>query len=89
MRDRLAVMAGLAEGAETPEVILRTHQLLAEAPSVLVTGTLEDALAVSERPNIPGTTTERPNWSLGLPVPLETIEAHPLPRALASALARR
>jgi 4-alpha-glucanotransferase len=89
MRDRLAAMAGLAEGAEAPEVIVRTHQLLAEAPSVLVTATLEDALAVTERPNIPGTTTERPNWSLGLPVPLETIQAHPLPRAVAAALARQ
>ena len=88
MRDRLASMAGLAEGADAREVIVRTHHLLAEAPSVLVTATLEDALAVAERPNIPGTTTERPNWSLGLPVPLETIEVHPLPRAVAAALVR-
>lgn len=86
MRDRLAAMAGLTEAADPGEVVVRAHRLLAEAPSVLVTATLEDALAVPERPNIPGTTTERPNWSLALPVPLETLESHPQPRAVAAAL---
>jgi 4-alpha-glucanotransferase len=44
---------------------------------------------VSERPNLPGTTTERPNWSLALPASLEELEAHPLPRAIAGALRGR
>jgi 4-alpha-glucanotransferase len=89
MRERLAAIPGLPRGADTGEVIERAHALLAEAPSVLVTATLEDALAVTERPNIPGTTTERPNWSLALPAPLETIETHPQPRAVAAALTRQ
>jgi 4-alpha-glucanotransferase len=89
MRARLTAIPGLTRGADAGEVVERAHALLAEAPSVLVTATLEDALGVTERPNIPGTTTERPNWSLGLPVPLETIETHPRPRAVAAALGRR
>src|SRR5260370_1278632 len=40
--------------------------------SVLVS--LEDALGVIERPNVPGTTTEFPNWRLALPTSLEDIE---------------
>jgi 4-alpha-glucanotransferase len=29
---------------------------------------------VHERPNVPGTTTEFPNWRLALPIPLEEVE---------------
>jgi len=39
-----------------------------------VLASLEDALGVEERANTPGTTTERPNWRLALPVSLEEIE---------------
>jgi len=46
------------------------------------------AVAVPERPNMPGTVTEWPNWSLALPKTLEELEEAALPRALAAALAR-
>ena len=36
---------------------------------------LEDALGVHERPNVPGTTTEFPNWRRTLPLGLEGVEA--------------
>jgi 4-alpha-glucanotransferase len=39
-----------------------------------VLASLEDALGVSERPNVPGTTTEFPNWRLALPASIEEIE---------------
>ena len=69
---------------------LAVHRRLAEAPSVLVAATLEDALGVAERPNLPGTTGDRrANWSLALPAPLEEIQTDPRPRALAEALGRR
>ena len=42
-----------------------------------------------ERPNMPGTTQQWPNWSLALPQPLEAIQTAELPRAIASALTRR
>jgi 4-alpha-glucanotransferase len=84
---RLADMTGLPEGASTAGVIETIHRLLAEAPSALVTATLEDALEVTERPNMPGTSRERPNWSIALPQPLERLEQHPLALAIARALA--
>jgi len=81
-------MIGARDHAAVDEVIVRVHQRLADAPSVMVTATLDDALAVEERPNMPGTVTEWPNWSIALPQPLETIEQAPLPRSIARALAR-
>jgi 4-alpha-glucanotransferase len=82
-------MTGVPENADVHEVIVRAHQLLAEAPSMVVTATLEDALAVEERPNIPNTTTEWPNWSLALPASLELLETHPLAREIGAILGRR
>ena len=87
--ERLRAMTGLPERAQVHEVIVRAHQLLAEAPSVVVTATLEDALAVEERPNMPSTTAEWPNWSLALPTPLEDLETQPLTQAVADTLRRR
>jgi 4-alpha-glucanotransferase len=88
IRQRLQGMTGLSDAAAVEEVVLRTHQLLAEAPSAVLVATLEDALAVAERPNMPNTTTEWPNWSLALPYPLEAIERHPHVQAVGTALQR-
>jgi 4-alpha-glucanotransferase len=54
----------------------------------VILATLDDALAVVERPNMPGTTTAWPNWSLALPLPLEKLEEHELPRRLADIMKR-
>jgi 4-alpha-glucanotransferase len=72
--------AGAGGGAEvgalpTRTVIERAYAALAAGAGRLVAASLDDALEVAERPNIPGTTTERPNWSLALPLALEDIEA--------------
>lgn len=76
-----------------PRVITRVHEALAAAPSRIVTVTLDDALAVEERPNMPATTDEWPNWSIALPRPIEEIEKHPtalrLGRILSKGRARR
>ena len=88
IRERLQRMTGAADSAPVDDVIERTYRLLGEAPSMVVTATLDDAAAVEERPNLPGTTTEWPNWSIALPMPLEELEQRPLPRAIARALAR-
>jgi len=85
-RARLSQLADVPDGAPVDDVIAAAHGRLAEAPSLLVTATLEDALAVSERPNVPGTSFERPNWSIALPVTLEALETTPLPRRIAAAL---
>jgi 4-alpha-glucanotransferase len=55
-------------------VAIAAYQRLAQARSRIVLASLEDALGIEERPNVPGTTTERPNWRLALTQPLEEIE---------------
>ena len=74
IRRRLQEWTGVDGDAPVDEVVLRTHELLAEAPSAVVAATLDDALCVEERPNLPGTTDERPNWCLALPKPLDDVE---------------
>jgi len=88
IRQRLSAATGIPPGSPSADVIGATYRLLADAPSLLVTATLDDALGVPERPNVPGTTRERPNWSIALPAPLETLEVTPLALRIAGALAR-
>lgn len=84
LRARLGDAGGLSDGAPIDAAVDAAYRLLARAPSRLVTATLDDALGVVERPNLPGTTDDqRPNWSLALPLPLEGIEGHPGPRRIA------
>ncbi len=86
---RLARLAGVGSGAPVSEVVAGTYAALARAPSRLLSGTLDDALEVRERPNLPGTLDERPNWSLALPEPLERIMADPRVRRIAAILGSR
>ena len=87
IRERLRLMAGLNDDAAVEEVIERAYGLLAQAPSAIVAATLEDALAVQERPNVPGA-PER-SWSLALPAPLENLQSDPLALAIAQRLRQR
>ena len=89
LRARLSTLTGVPAGGDVGEVIARTYAALATAPSSLVTATLEDALAVEERPNMPGTVGTWPNWSLALPQPLEKLMESPLPHRIAAAFAAR
>jgi 4-alpha-glucanotransferase len=89
IRARLARMAGLDDDAPVERAVEGAHDLLGGAASRVVTATLDDALAVPERPNMPATTTRWPNWSLALPAPLEQIESLPLPLSVATRLAGR
>lgn len=79
-------LPGLEEGASVEEAVTRAHELLARAPSTLLSATLDDALGERRRPNMPGT-TDRPNWSLPLPVPVEELAGHPLLQEVAATLA--
>jgi maltooligosyltrehalose trehalohydrolase len=87
MRERLREMTGVADDAPVEEVIIRAYELLAQAPSRIVAATLEDALAVRERPNMPGVTEG--SWSTALPESLENLQSHPLARAIAQRLRDR
>jgi 4-alpha-glucanotransferase len=90
IRDRLTEMTGLAEDSPVEKVVERTYTLLAQAPSAILSATLDDALAIEERPNIPGTTTEQwPDWSLALPKSQEEIEQSVLARTIARRLSER
>ncbi|MBW8888479.1 MAG: 4-alpha-glucanotransferase, partial [Fibrobacteres bacterium] len=86
--DRLRSWTGLAEGSSLEGAALAVHRLLARSPALLVAASLEDALGVTLRPNLPGTIRERPNWRLPLPKMLEELEKDPEAMALAAALAR-
>lgn len=90
IREKLASMAELTETDRMDTVIESTYRLLAQAPSYVATAALDDALAVSERPNIPNTTDDRrPNWSLALPGGLEALEASPLAHRIAETMSNR
>jgi 4-alpha-glucanotransferase len=89
MRERFARLVG-AQGEESAaEVVPAAYRALAEAPSMIVTATLDDALVVEERPNVPGTVDERPNWSMALPEPIEELEHHPTAAEIAAVLNSR
>jgi 4-alpha-glucanotransferase len=84
LRQRLAGVAGVAPDAPAGEAIAGAYRRIAAGPTMVVTATLEDALEVPERPNMPGTLDEWPNWRLALPKTVEEIEADPGVAALAA-----
>ena len=88
LKGKLIGLTGLPGDAAVEDVIVAVHRRLAAAPSALVAATLEDALALRHRPNMPGTTDERPNWSLTLPVPLADVFSDPLVARVVAALER-
>lgn len=89
IKQRLVTRLGLEETTPVAEVVARVHDDLGRAPCTLLAATLDDALAVDRRPNMPGTTDAWPNWSIPLPGPLEEIERDPGPRRIAAALRRQ
>ncbi|MGH9123529.1 MAG: 4-alpha-glucanotransferase [Acidimicrobiales bacterium] len=88
IREWIAVDGDPVDPGELPvEVVVeRIYRLLGQVPCALVTATLDDALAVEERPNMPGTIDEWPSWRIALPVPLEELETRPLAQRIADAL---
>lgn len=82
----LSHLDAIADDATPAEAVEHAHELLARAPSTLLSATLEDAVAEERRPNMPGT-TDRPNWSLPLPVLVEDLGSHPVLRSVARILA--
>jgi len=86
LRERLVKVTGLADSAPPVDVAVATYAALARGRSRIVLASLEDALGVEERPNIPGTGQERPNWRLALPKPVEEIEQAPGARRIAEAM---
>ena len=89
-RQQIVKFGGVKPRSPVDEVIARTHDALATAPSRIVTAQLDDALGVEERPNMPATTGDvHPNWCMALPKPLEEIQRDPLVRRVATSLLRQ
>jgi 4-alpha-glucanotransferase len=83
---QITKMTGLRREAPLDEVVLAVHRLLAAANSMVIAATLEDALLVEDRPNMPGTTDQWPNWRIALPLSIEELKGRDLPGQIAAIL---
>jgi 4-alpha-glucanotransferase len=89
VRGRLSRAAGLGHDAGLRDLVVEVHRSLAASPSMLVAASLEDAVGVATRPNLPGTGLRRPaNWSRPLPLVIEELATDDGVRELARALDR-
>src|SRR5258707_5840822 len=78
----------LSDTAAAVDVAVAAYRALSRARSRIVLAQLEDALGVEERPNVPGTTTEFPNWRLALPQSRDEIERSRGARRIATVMRR-
>jgi len=77
MLANLERLVGPVVGRDAADVGADVHRHLGASPAAFALATLEDALAVVERPNVPGTTdSERPNWSVALPTAVDDLPEH-------------
>ena len=81
--DRLSRLSRVRAGAPPEVAILGAYRALRRSPSRLLAASLEDALVVAERPNMPGTINEWPNWSIALPGGLDALRHSKSARELA------
>lgn len=94
VRRELAAAAGVdLDQPVGPEEVARAvrtqYRRLSDCAARVVLASLDDAGAVPERPNMPGTVTQWPNWCLSLPTPVEDLLAAPLAREVAEILDER
>jgi len=87
MRDRLERLVGPVDGRSVEDVSVEVHRHLGRSPAAIAVATLEDLVGVRDRPNVPGTTTERPNWSVALPTLVDELPRHAGARRSLAALA--
>lgn len=83
LRASLARIAG-DDDAAVEVVVVSVHEALAASPVELAIGNLDDVVCVEERPNMPGTVDEWPNWSIAQPVPVDDLVAGDPPATLTS-----
>ncbi|VVT10910.1 4-alpha-glucanotransferase [Erythrobacter sp. EC-HK427] len=92
--DRGLLWSTMAEGPrpapDDPEpVVIAALDHVAKTPALLAIAPLEDLLAEAEQPNLPGTTTEHPNWRRRLSAPLDELLQEPQVSARVAAIANR
>lgn len=94
-RDRATLLEALREAAclepdvrapATPDALRAVYRFLGKTRSRLVLAQLEDMLEARERVNVPGTTTEEPNWRRKYSTPLEALSTQASFAAIARAL---
>ena len=86
MVDNIKKLTGLSEETPVENVIAALYDVLGKGNSSVVLASLEDVLAVPERPNMPGTLNEWPNWRISLPALLHNITSNANFESLANAL---
>ena len=90
-REALARMAGLdsVPSELDADAMAALQAALARSPALAFAVPVEDLLLSPHQPNLPGTTTEAPNWRRRVPVPVEHLATHPalvtIARAITSA----
>ncbi len=70
------------------EVRLGVLEYLGQSAAALVEIRLEDVFGALQQQNLPGTTTEHPNWKQKIPLSLARMREAPEPRELARRMAR-
>lgn len=90
-REKLLPEGLTTDPASTPSMstalALAVHRYAARSPAQIMIVQLEDVLGQLEQVNLPGTTSERPNWRYRLALDLEALLADARLRELAAALA--
>jgi 4-alpha-glucanotransferase len=84
---RVRRMGDIAADAPLETVVRQMYDLLGSSESLIRIATLEDAMLVQKRPNLPGAHRDWPNWSRPLPHPIENLDLLELPREIANSLA--
>jgi 4-alpha-glucanotransferase len=75
------------EGIVHDDIVEAAYRFLARTPSRLLLMQIEDVLGMEEQANLPGTTTEHPNWRRKLSADLDALETHPRLAAIAATIA--
>ena len=73
IEERKVLGARIDTGDGHTDSSVAVHAAIASSPCRLAVLQIEDALGVIEQANIPGTTTEHPNWRRRLPVALDNL----------------
>jgi 4-alpha-glucanotransferase len=73
----------------TAEINGALHAFLAVTPGLIVMAQIEDMLRAVEQTNLPGTTSEHPNWRRRLPLDLDTLLRDPEVLAVAATIHKR
>ena len=77
-RSRVTMVTGATDDTPVEKVITEIHRHLGASPALVRLASLDDAVANMDRPNMPGTVDEWPNWRIPLPKTLEAIEVDPI-----------